>query len=147
MNLSKCVKITRHNVAAAGATSDIEPSTGIDMQGFEGVLFLVEFGSITSGATTSIKAQQDTVSAMSSAADLAGTAVAVSDSSDNKVFWLDVYKPLERYVRCVVDRGDQNAVVDGIIAIQYGASVKPTTHDTATVGGGECHASPAEGTA
>jgi hypothetical protein len=46
-----------------------------------------------------------------------------------------------------VDRGTANAVIDGIIAIQYNANVEPVTHDSTTVVGSEFHHAPAEGTA
>lgn len=148
MNLSKMTKITRHNNAVAAGTTDITPSSGIDMQNFEGCLFIVPFGPITAGAATSIKVQQSSDDGSSDTyADLAGTSVTVEDDDDNQVFWVDVYRPRERYLKLIVDRGTQNAVVDGIIAIQYGPKNLPTTHDATTVGGGELHASPAEGTA
>lgn len=143
--LSKNSKLTRHSNAVAAGTTDVEP-TGIDTAGFESCLFAVSFGTITSGAVTSIKLQQSTDN--SSFADLEGTAVTVADTDDNKVFWLDIHRPRERYIRCVVDRGTANAVVDSILAIQYnGVRVAPPTHDATTVGGGEAHSSPAEGTA
>jgi len=145
MNLSKNTKLTRVSNAVAAGTTDINSSV-IDMQNYEGVMFIVAFGAITAGAVTSIKAQQGAQSDLSDAADLEGTGVTVGDDDDNKVFYLDVYRPRERYVRCVVDRGTQNAVVDGIIAIQYGPKKMPTTHDSSTVEG-ESHVSPAEGTA
>lgn len=146
MQLGKNVKITRVSNAVAAGTSDVTCSE-INMAGYEGVLFMVAFGTITSGAVTSIKAQQDIVTGMANAADLTGTGVTVADTSSNKVFWLDIYKPEEQFVRCIIDRGIQNAVVDGVWAIQYGAHKVPTTHDSTTVGGGEAHASPEEGTA
>ena len=146
MNLSKNTKLTRVSNAVAAGTTDIN-STVIDMQNFEGVQFLVAFGAITAGAVTSIKVQQGAQSDLSDAADLEGTAVAVADDDDNKLFYLDVFRPRERYVRLVVDRETQNAVLDGIFAQQYGPRTMPTIHDSTTVGGGETHASPAEGTA
>ncbi len=146
MNLSKNTKLTRVINATAAGTTDINGST-IDMLGFEGVLFVVGFGTITASAVTSIKVQQGAESDLSDAADLAGTGVTVADDDDNQIFGVDVYRPTERYVRVVVDRGTANAVVDGGIAIQYGPAKAPTTHDTTTVGSVETHAGPAEGTA
>lgn len=148
MNLSKAVKLTRHNVAVAAGTTDVTPSAGIDMQGFLGCLFLVAFGTITSGAVTSIKVQQSSDDGVADDyTDLASTSVSVADTDDNKIFYLDIYRPTKRYLKLIVDRGTQNAVVDGITAIQYGPSKQPTTHDSSTVGGGELHGSPSEGTA
>lgn len=146
-NLSAAIKITRVSNAAAAATTDVE-SSAVDMQGFEGVMFLAMLGTITSGAVTSIKAQQSSDNGVADAwSDLEGTAVTVADDDDNQVFGLDIFKPLKRYVRCVVDRGTQNAVVDGVVAMQYGARVAPTTQDATTVGAVELHVSPDEGTA
>jgi hypothetical protein len=148
MNLSKQVKISRHANAAAAATTDVEPSSGVDMQGFEGVLFLVPFGAITGSAVTSIKAQQSDDNGVADGwSDIADSGVDVADDDDNQIAYVDVYKPLKRYVRCVVDRGTQNAVVDGIVALQYEPRAKPVTHDATTVVGGALVVSPDEGTA
>lgn len=146
VNLGKNVKITRVSNAVAAGTTDVNCST-LDMQGWEGVMFIAGFGAITATAVTSIKAQQGAESDLSDAADLEGTGVSVADDDDNQLAWLDIYRPTERYVRAVVDRGTANAVIDFVIAIQYGAKKAPVTHDATTVSGGEVHVSPAEGTA
>ncbi len=80
-------------------------------------------------------------------ADLEGTDVAIADDDDNKLAVLDVYRPQERYVRLVVNRATQNAVIDGVIALQYKGRKAPVTHDVTTVAGAELHVSPDEGTA
>ncbi len=146
MNLSKNVKISQviTPTAGAAATTDINGTT-LDMSGFEGVAFIVTMGEITAGAVTSAKVQQDTASGMGTAADLAGTGITIADDDDEQVFVLDVPNPKERYVRLVVDRGTQNAVVASAIAIQYGARLAPTSHGTGVTA--ECNVSPAEGTA
>lgn len=146
MNLNKNVKISQAITVTAGAagTSDINGTT-LDMSGFDGVLMVVTFGAITGSAVTSIKAQQGAASTLSDAADLTGTAQTVADTDDEKTFYIDLYKPTERYVRLVVDRGTQNAVVASAEYIQYGAKVAPTTHGSNV--SGETHISPAEGTA
>lgn len=146
MNLSKNVKLSSAVTPTAGAagTTDINGSI-LDMQGFEGVMMIVRMGAITSGAVTSIKMQQDTDSAGGTMADLAGTAQTIADTEGGKIFYSDLYKPAERYVRLVVDRGTQNAVVASAEYIQYGAHLAPTTHGTDV--SGETHVSPAEGTA
>lgn len=146
MNLTKNVKVTRVMDAVAAGTTD-QNSSEVDMKGFEGVMFIAAFGAIDATAVTSVKAQQGAVTGMGDAADLAGTSISVADDDDNKVVVLDIYRPQERFVRCVIDRGTANAVIDGVIAIQYGPREKPTTHDATTVVGTEVHASPAEGTA
>lgn len=146
MNLTKNVKVTRVMSAVAAGTTD-QNSSEVDMKGFEGVMFIAAFGTIDPTAVTSVKAQQDTVTGMAGAADLEGSSISVAADDDDLVVVLDIYRPQERFVRCVIDRGTANAVIDGVIAIQYGPRKKPTTHDATTVVGTEVHASPDEGTA
>lgn len=146
MNMSKNFKVSIAIAPAAGvaATSDINGAT-LDMSGWDGVLMLTTFGVITGSAVTSIKAQQDSASGMGTAADLEGTGQTIADDDDEKTFYIDLYKPLERYVRLVVPRATQNAVVASAIYIQYRASKAPVTHGTNV--SGELHISPDEGTA
>lgn len=141
--ISNQIKTTRVNNAAAAATTDID-SSSVDMLDYEGVRFTVLFGAIVAGAATSVKAAQSADD--STFNDLEGTSQTVADDDDNQAFIIDVWRPIDRYVRVTVDRGTQNATVDGIVAEQYGPRVLPPTNDS-TVGGQEVHASPAEGTA
>jgi hypothetical protein len=146
-NLHGTILPVRHSNAVAAGTTDIEPATGVDMAGFKGCYFIVLFGTITATAVTSIKVQSDTVSTMDTdPQDLTGTSITVAADDDNQMAIVDVWNPRERYLRCVVDRGTANAVVDGIIAIKYGARKRPVTLG-ATVVASEFHQAPAEGTA
>ncbi len=142
--ISNQIKTTRVNNAVAAGTSDID-SSSVTMETFEGVRFTVAFGTITSGAATTIKAAQS--SDDSNWNDLLGTAITIADDDDNQLAVLDIWRPVDRYVRITVTRATQNAVVDGIIAEQYGPRVLPTTDDSTTVMAREIHASPDEGTA
>ena len=146
LNLLKNSKISSAVTPTAGVagTADIN-GTILDMSGYEGVLMLVRMGTITSGAVTSIKAQQDTDSAGGTMADLLGTSQTIADTDDDEIFVIDLFRPQERYVRLVVDRGTQNAVVASAEYIQYGPKAAPVTQPTGT--NGETHVSPAEGTA
>ncbi len=143
--LGKNTKIIRvMNAKAAGETA--QDGTTVDMQNFEGVLFVALFGTLTATQVTSIKAQQSTVKA-SGFSDLEDTKVGpLADDDGNKALVLDVKRARERYVRLVVSRATANAVIDGVIAIQYGPRKAPTAHDS-TVVASEAHTSPAEGTA
>jgi hypothetical protein len=111
-------------------------------------MFVALLGTLTASQVTQMKAQQSSDDGSSDAfADLTGTqTTAMDDADDNKMIVLDVYRPRERYVRCVLERGTANAVIDGIVAIPYGPRKKPTS-DHSTVQASEAHASPAEGTA
>lgn len=145
--LANVVKITRVKAAVAAGTSAIQ-SDAVDMAGFEGVVFLTLFGAITSGAVTSVEVQQSATAALGGTEnDLAGTNIAVADDDDDQVVVHDIFRPSSRYVNVQINRATQNAVIDGVIAIQYGPAVIPTTNDATTVVGRETHITPAEGTA
>lgn len=147
LNASKEVKILTAITSAAGVAgaTDLE-GTALDMAGFESVLMVVRFGVITSGAVTSIKAQQSSDNAVADAySDLEGTSQTVADDDDDEIFYIDLIKPTKRYVRLYVDRATQNAVIAEAHYVQYGAKLGPVTQPTGV--NGEIHISPAEGTA
>ena len=146
MDLVNNAKWTRVSNAVAAGTTDVN-STGVDMNGYDDVTFVVDFGAITATAVTSVKAQQSDDDAVADAySDLEGTSVSVADDDDAGIVVLQVHKPLKRYVRCVIDRGTENAVIDTAVAVQSMAHEEPVTQDS-TVVGSEYHVSPAEGTA
>jgi hypothetical protein len=139
---SKLTTAINLTAGAAGATT-VNGAT-LDMAGWDGVLIIVPFGPIVATAVTSIKAQQGLDSGCSDCADLAGTGQTIADTDDDKTFYIDLRRPLERYVRVVVVRGTANATV-GATYIQYRGRVKPTAaHGTGVAG--EKWTSPAEGT-
>lgn len=145
-NLIKNVKITPAVVPSDGvAAATILYGEILDMANYESVLMVVTFGVITSGAVTTIKAQQDTDSAGGTMADLLGTSQTVAATADDGTFYIDLVKPLERYVRLAIPRATQNAVVSSATYIQYNPRVKPTTQATGV--SGELHVEPIEGTA
>lgn len=130
--------------AGAAAQTDIT-SDAVDTANCDGVCFIVSFGTITGGAATSIKVQQCDTSG-GSYADLEGTAQTVADTHDNKTFLVDVFRPREQFLKLVVDRGTQDAVVGSILAIKYNAANRPATQGT-NVQASESFNWPAEGTA
>lgn len=138
------------NLAAAAGSADITDGFVIDTAGYEGCRFIVQFGTITAGAATSLKVQQAAVKATStsltSGADLLGSGVTVGDADDNKLFIIDVYRPRERYLQLHLLRATQNAVLNFAIAELYNARVLPVVQH-ADVDSQELHVSPAEGTA
>ena len=147
MQLSKATKLIRVSNAVSAGTSDVE-TTAVDMQGWGGVRWITAFGAITSSAVTSVKAQQGAASNLSDAADLAGTAISIADTDDNKIVSLEVVRPQERYVRLVVDRGTANAVIDSVVAELFDPVSLPSSgDDSTTCVTGESSVEPAEGTA
>ena len=147
MNLSKNMKTTRVMNAVAAGVSD-QNSSSVNMANFESVLFVAALGTLTAGQVTNMKAQQSDDDGVGDAwSDLLGTLTAAMDDGDSdKLIQLDIVKPRKQYVRAVLVRATQNAVIDGIVAYQYGPLKLPTTHDS-SVQDTETHVSPAEGTA
>lgn len=141
--------ITRVMAAQAAGTDDAISTDALDMatpagNQFNGVTFLVMFGAITATAVTTIKVQQSSDDAgADDYSDIEGTEQSVADDDDGKVFYVDVLNPDKRYLELVVTRATANAVIDGVIALQYGARRNPVTQTVA----GERHQDKLEGTA
>jgi hypothetical protein len=141
------IQITTVTAGAAG-TSAIT-STAVNMAGYDGCLFLIPFGTIVSGAVTSVNLTQCDTSG-GSYADLVGTGQTVADTDDDKTFVIDIQAPQEQFLKCVVSRATQNATVGAIIAIPYHKASRSTVLPVAgtnAIGGVERFISPAEGTA
>lgn len=146
MDIGKSLKfMVVENAASAGQTT--LTSDYVDTQGYDGVVFITSFGTITAGGAQSVKIRQATASNGSDGADLEGSSVTVADDDDNQIVVHDVYRPRERYVAALALRATQDSVVNGIYAILYRGSKAPTTDDSATVVAKRTLISPAEGTA
>ena len=132
----KDCKITRVSNAAVAGTTDIE-SSRVDMTGFDSVMFVALLGDVTSGSVLTLTAKSNAAdSTTSSTSEKAGTVITAGASDyDNKLLIVDLHKPTLRYAYCTLLIDTQNAVVDGIIAIQYNAKNHPVTQGS-TVGDG-----------
>lgn len=139
------VKLDGTNYVGTAATTDLT-SEYIDTLGFEEVTIVTGFGAITSSAVTSVKLTQCDTSG-GTYADLTGTSITVADDDDNQVTVHGLFRPKERYIKVVTDRGTANAVLDFQLAILSNPTIAPVTHDSATVVSSEFYNSPAEGTA
>jgi hypothetical protein len=128
------------NIAADNATY---AGTGVDMTGYQGVVFIASCAQGTV-ATFSMKAQQDSASAYGTAADLLSTSVScVTGTQADAFMFVEVLNPAEQYVRPVItvaNLSTPNGVA--ICSIRYGKDRRPETNSD-----GEFHYAPAEGTA
>jgi hypothetical protein len=141
MNLTKNVKVTMVKAGAVSAGTAIN-SDSVDMEGFDGVIFLGTIATANAANFANVAQSSDDGSA-DDFTDLAGTKVVPGDNGDS--YMIDVYRPGKRYLRCELDRGGANTATGDIYAIQYVARKAPVTHG-ATIDS-ELHVSPAEGTA
>lgn len=136
MNLLNEVKITRVANAAAAAQTEVLSSV-LDMQGYDGVMFVAILGDITATSVLTLTAKGNTASSTGSPTPVTQVATAAftagASDADNKVLVVDVFDPALRYVFASLTRTTANAVVDGIIAIQYTAELRPTTQDASVL--------------
>jgi len=118
-------------------------TTALDMTGYQGVVFIA-MAYQGEAATWSIKAQQDTASAMSSAADLYGSSKNIVVGTEaNGLGFIEIQNPQEACVRCVATVPNIGTPTGlSIVSIRYGKDRRPETNSD-----GEFHYAPAEGTA
>jgi hypothetical protein len=143
-NFSTDIKITRVKAVQVAGSSDITCDS-VDMQGYEGVLFLASFG--TAADDNSIKAAQSSDDGSEdSFADLEDSEVDVGTSKSNEIVWIEINRPLERYLRPVVTRGT-SSTIESVWAFRYGSSIRPVDNEVAGTIAGDLLISPAEGSA
>lgn len=143
--LTKRIKPDGSGWTVAAGTSNVN-SDIVDTAGYDGVRFIIGFGAIVSGAVTSIKLQENDVNSGTGMADIAGSAITVADTDDNKIAVAEVIRPQERYLRLATLRATQNSTVDFVVVELFQARAMPVTQDT-TVVSAEIALTPAEGTA
>ncbi|MBF0358870.1 MAG: hypothetical protein HQL70_09700 [Magnetococcales bacterium] len=112
-----------------------QSGTILDMQGYEGVMFVATFADVDDTAVLTLQAQQDGANAAGNMSTLSGNSTFTADatSGDNKALVLDVYRPRERYVRAQVVIATANATTASVTAVRYGAAKKPVTQPATVV--------------
>lgn len=139
--LSEDTKID--NVEAYGsANTTTLTSDSVDMQGYDGVVFIAKYG--TAAANNVIHAEQSSDDGDSDAfTDIADSEVAAGASDE--IQFIDILRPEERYVRCAALRGT-SSTLEGIWAIRYQARTKAVDNTTAGTIAGVTLVSPVAGT-
>ena len=101
------------------------------MSGFEGIMF-VAFNGAVGSSDWGIWAESGTSSGLSSTSSIiAGSSISSTNGATDAGFVLDIYRPEHRYVKLNFDQ-QSTGIVGGIVAIQYGAHLKPTAQSTGT---------------
>lgn len=140
MQLSNMAAILSAAATTTAGTSEVDGSE-IDMQGFDGVLFVCKFGTAAAGNTISL---QQTNTTATYSADVEGSLI--TPGASDELVWVDLYKPTMRYVRMQAQRGT-SSTLDWAIAIRYGAHKQPVDNTTSGTIYGEVLVGPADGTA
>ena len=143
MNLfTEDVKITRVKAYQSANTTDVT-SDGVDMNGYDGVAFLVCYG--TAAADNLIHAEQSSDNGVGDAyTDIAGSEPNDAGAS-SEIQFVDIRQPQERYVRCIAVRGT-SSTVENIYAFRYNIRSMPADNKTAGTIEGEQLIAPIAGT-
>ena len=114
------------------AASSTVNGAGVDMKGWDGVLFFLCLG-VTDG-TTDLIAQGDDNSGFSSPVAITDAAITqLTATDDGTGAILDVWRPTERYIRSSVDTGaGATADFECVLAVRYRATgrLPITQHST-----------------
>lgn len=130
--LSKNVSI---KCLIAPTTTATGASTGesIDTAGFDGCMFVGNLGTPVNDATVTLAIHGSDASTSGFAA-LSGASHTSSGGEADHIQVVDVYRPLNRYLRPILTRSSSNGVeYGGIVAYLYGPSKVPTTHDSTSI--------------
>lgn len=125
MGLSDSVLMTQE-LSPRTASSGTQNGAGVDMKGWEGVVFAINIGAITGDGAFDARLQSDDNSGFNTATNITGTdetganatAAITQTTTPNTLVLLEAYRPTERYVRCQAEPS-ANAVLHSVTAIRY----------------------------
>jgi len=118
---------------AAGTTKRV--SSIIDMDGFDGVVFVGVLGTTIEAGTVDVFVEQHTLNQTSGMARVATTTVYTVPATPAALtsIQVDVFKPKERYLQANITPAVQNAVICGMVAIQYKGHNCPVVNEATVV--------------
>lgn len=140
-NLAPATKRTRISDAVAAGVTTVQcpanATTGganglIDMQGFDGVLFVVAVGTTIATGTIQLQVTGGNDPAGADQANLIGAASTLltpGAQAHGEFITLEVHKPNYRYLRLQVARAVANIVIDSVMMEQYGDRKNPENDD------------------
>ena len=146
-NMGKDLKFYHALAAISAASNTDSDSAYVDTSGFEGVVFIVPITDcLDTGVATATAKQCDTsggtYAALSGA--VATATSAANDDLNGLLLVVDVYRPLERYVKINLVSATANIAFGETVAFAYGAAKVPITQLTAEVSALTAVASPSE---
>lgn len=130
MNLSKAVKVDQilGYYAAAQTTRKADI---LDMAGYEGCMFIFEFGTLLETGTIACDINGNSANS-TGGTKLAGgathTVTATTAALAKSAIVVDIYQPdpvSYRYLEAMISLGVANTLITGITAIRYNGRVKP----------------------
>ena len=131
MNLLKNVQVDAVLGYYAAGTTTRKATTIIDMAGYEGCMFIYNFGTILDTGTLACSVTGNTTEATGGtplAATVTATVNATTAALPQSAIVVDVTNPepsTSRYLEAIVTPAVANAVILGITAIRYTGKLKP----------------------
>jgi hypothetical protein len=146
-NLINNVEFSEVKAPVSAADNTDSNTDRIDMQGWDGVVFVTPITDSVDTGVATLTVEQNTSDSDSGMAALSG-AVATKTSAQNddlngKLLIVDVYRPRERYVQGVLTSTTASIAFGNTIAIKYRGTKFPISQDS-TVADSAAVVSPAE---
>jgi len=108
------------------------------MADYEGVMFVACLGTTIQNGTVDVYCEENSVNstvgmARIPAATTALTITAGMAALTQSCILVDVYQPSKEFIQCNITPAAQNAVVLGVVAIQYTGKKKPSVQDASVI--------------
>ncbi len=109
--LTKAVKTVVVSTGSAAGTTNINCTT-VDTAGYNAYRICVLLGTLTATQVTTVKVQEFTADTAANYTDVTGAITnAAADGDGGKLMILEVYKPQQRWIRPIINRGTANAAI------------------------------------
>lgn len=106
------------DIAPISSTSNVN-GTAMDMQGWDGIMYVFQIGTMASGGTYDARIVSSANANMSGATNITNAALTqVTSATPNNSFIIDVWRPTDRYVRSATQPATA-AVLHTSVAIRY----------------------------
>lgn len=114
--------------------STVQSGTGISMVGWDGVQFTINLGAMIGSAVCDARVVGSANANFSGQTNISGAALTqIAAASANNVFIIDVYRPVNLYVRCLITPSVNNALISATAARYKRGGVLPPTQAAAEV--------------
>jgi hypothetical protein len=132
LSLTDSVLVSQ-DIAAQIASAGVN-GTALDMQGWDGCLFLFNIGAMASGATFDARVMSSANSNFSGNSNVTNAAlVQVTNAGNTNIVGIDVYRVSDRYLKTVTTPAVANVTFSGT-AIRYRRNgVNPPTQSAAAI--------------
>lgn len=126
--------LSSQELAPQNATT-VQSGTGVNMTGWDGVQFQINLGAMTGSAVCDARVVGSANSNFSGQVNVSGAALTqVAAANGSNLYIIDVYKPTNLYVRCLVTPAVNNVLLS-VVANRYkrGGVLPPTAAALQTV--------------